>query len=100
VVRRHGERLEALLGEPLADSDIPELPAWDRLEPAEERLLKRLGGLLRETAKRESIAAPLIATRRELEKLIRGRRDLPLLSGWRRDVAGAALLEAVEAGAP
>ncbi len=98
VQRRHGTHLERLLEEPVQDPEIPALTGRDRLEPAEERLLKQLAALVRTVSEREAISAPLIATRKELERLVRGERELAVLAGWRRDIAGAALLEAVEPG--
>ncbi len=98
VQRRHGSDLERLLELPMEDGEIPALTPRDRLEPAEERQLKRLAALVRAASERETIAAPLIATRKELERLVRGERELAVLTGWRRDVAGAALLEALEPG--
>ncbi len=52
---------------------------------------------MRRTAEAESIAAPLIAPRKELERLVRGERELPVLTGWRREIAGDALLKALAA---
>jgi hypothetical protein len=37
----------------------------------------------------------VLATRRELEKLAAGRRDVSLLRGWRAQVAGEKLLAAL-----
>lgn len=96
VWRRHGERLEALLAE-ASVGPMPDRPAAVRLEPAQDRLVRRLMGRLRELAERHRVAAPLLATRRDVERLVLGRRDLPLLSGWRRDLAGAELLALAEA---
>jgi hypothetical protein len=37
----------------------------------------------------------VLATRRELAALVRGARELPVLSGWRREVIGEPLLAAL-----
>ncbi len=40
-----------------------------------------------------------LASRRDLERLLRGARDVPLLTGWRWQVAGQALAAQLPAAA-
>lgn len=90
----------ALLERVAGEGDTAE-PLWDDAEPlggAERKLMKRLMKRLQERAAEERIAPALIANRRMLEQLVRGRRDLPLLEGWRKEVVGSELLEMVEGG--
>jgi ribonuclease D len=96
VMRRHGDTLLALLHE-AADAEPPERPAPARLEPAQDRLARKLMARLRALAEQHRVSAPLLATRRDVEALVLGRRDLPLLQGWRRDLAGAELLGLLDA---
>ena len=91
VLRRHGETLLALLRE-AAQAEPPERPAPARMEPAQDRLARKLMARLRELAEQHRISAPLLATRKDVEALVLGRRDLPLLEGWRRELAGEELL--------
>jgi ribonuclease D len=93
VRRRHAADLEALLAPPVAPGEIPVVARRERLEPAEERQLRQLSAVIRKAAEQESISAPLIAPRKELERLVRGERGVAVLTGWRREVAGNALLE-------
>jgi ribonuclease D len=44
------------------------------------------------------IAPSMIATRSEIRSLVSGRRDLPLLRGWRRDLVGKEILAMLEGG--
>lgn len=97
VARRHGGALADLLAR-AADDPPPERPAGGRMEPAQDRAARKLMGRLREIAQTRQVSAPLVATRRDVERLVLGDRDLPLLSGWRREIAGQALLEMLEAG--
>ncbi len=97
VRRKHGGDLEALLAAPVTAAEVPATSRQERLEPEKERQLKKLAALVRRTAEAESIAAPLIAPRKELERLVRGERELPVLTGWRREIAGDALLKALAA---
>jgi ribonuclease D len=48
------------------------------------------------------VAPTLIATRSDVERLVRegARAAIPLLQGWRRELAGEEMLRALEAGAP
>ena len=45
--------------------------------------------------KQLEISAEVLATRRELERLASGRRDVSLLRGWRAEVVGEKLLAAL-----
>jgi len=98
VLRRHGETLLALLRD-AADAEPPEAQALARLEPAQDRLARKLMARVRELSEQHGISAPLLATRRDIEALVRGRRDLALLEGWRRELVGAELLTAIERAA-
>lgn len=95
VLRRHGETLLGLLRE-AAGTQAPERPAPARLEPAQDRLARRRMKQLRELAERHRVSAPLLATRRDIDALVQGRRDLPLLAGWRHELAGESLLQILE----
>jgi ribonuclease D len=91
VVRRHGRALLELLRDASRATPPPRtLPA--RLEPAQDRAVRKLMARLRDLAAAHRVSAPLIATRRDVEALVLGRRDLALLEGWRRELAGEALL--------
>ncbi|MFX0545799.1 ribonuclease D [Roseovarius sp. S1116L3] len=48
--------------------------------------------LLKGVADREGVASKLIATAADLDAIAAGQRDVPALSGWRRDVFGAEAL--------
>ncbi len=48
-----------------------------------------------EVAKGLEINAEVLATRRELEKLAAGKRDVSLLRGWRSEIVGERLLAAL-----
>jgi len=96
LLRRHGETL-LRLARAAGTVTPPERPAPARLEPAQERRAGRLMSRLREIAEQQRVSAPLLATRKDVEALVLGRRDLPLLAGWRRELAGEELLQMVEA---
>jgi ribonuclease D len=56
---------------------------------------KKLLLRLREISETQNIAPSLIANRSTIERLVLGERDLPLLKGWRSEVAGKELLNII-----
>jgi ribonuclease D len=95
VVRKCGDELLELV----RAADIPEppppLPRRERPDPAQVALVKKLSDIANEAAKQLEISGEVLATRRELEKLAAGKRDVSLLRGWRADVVGQKLLAAL-----
>jgi ribonuclease D len=63
--------------------------------PDEVRRMKSLQERLQAIAKELGIQPEVLATRRELAALVRGARELPVLTGWRRSVIGEPLLSAL-----
>lgn len=63
--------------------------------PEQIRQLKNLQQRLQAVAAELNIQPEVLATRRELALLVRGARELPVLSGWRREVIGEPLLAAL-----
>jgi ribonuclease D len=95
VVRKCGEELLALVRDAGISDPPPPLPRRERPDPAQLALVKRLADIAAEVAKGLEINSEVLATRRELEKLAGGRRDVNLLRGWRKDVVGEKLLAAL-----
>lgn len=63
--------------------------------PQQVRQMKSLQQRLQATAKELGVQPEVLATRRELAALLRGVRELPVMTGWRRSVIGERLLEAL-----
>ncbi|MCU7930628.1 MAG: ribonuclease D [Candidatus Thiodiazotropha sp. (ex Codakia rugifera)] len=55
--------------------------------------MDRLLDHLHQTAEDEAIPPTLLTNRRDLERLVAGERELPILRGWRRTLVGEKLLE-------
>lgn len=96
---RNGEALLAAIRRGLAtpESEWPEIPRSRRLEPESAGLVDLLQAVLKVRAQEEEIAPSLLATASDLEALVETRKgqalpDLPILRGWRRTLAGEALL--------
>jgi ribonuclease D len=92
VVRKCGEELLTLVCAAGISDPPPPLPRRERPDPEQMALVKRLADLSADVAKQLEISPEVLATRRELEKLAAGRRDVSLLRGWRAQVLGEKLL--------
>ncbi len=67
-----------------------------RLNSNQEAIADLLVCSLRLLAKTNNITHTALATRKELEKMVTGARDLEILHGWRRALAGDDLLKVLE----
>jgi ribonuclease D len=66
-----------------------------RPDPIKTALLKKLGVLNQTIAADVGLSPEVLATRRDLEQLVDGRRDIGMLRGWRREVVGKRMLAAL-----
>lgn len=96
LLKRHGEQLLSLVAESRA---LPRT-SWPqdkqppaRLSPNQEALADLLMCCLRLLAEKNQVSPAVLASRSALDQLIAGERDLELLHGWRRMLAGESLLE-------
>lgn len=92
TVERHGEALLALVESAPQAFDLPLNTGL--LDGPQKALLRQLADRMREIAESLGVPATLIAPRAELEALVRfgASARATLLQGWRREVAGEALL--------
>lgn len=96
--QRFGAEIIALLAK-ARDQAPPQRPGGARpipLEPAEDALVDTLMAALRLLAAEHGVNPSVLGTRKDLERLLRGEGDSPLLHGWRGDLAGRALLEILQ----
>jgi len=99
-VEKYGEALIAAVKQGLAvqDHELPHVEKRKRIDPETAGLADLLGTALKVRAVEASIAPQLLATSAELEvfALHRGKgpaEQLPLMQGWRRQLAGEHLLK-------
>jgi ribonuclease D len=95
VVRKSGDELLALVQAAGIADPPPPLSRRERPDAAQVALVKKLADVANEVAKQLDVSLEVIATRRELEKLAAGKRDVSLLRGWRAQVVGEKLLAAL-----
>ena len=93
-IRREGPTLIGLIGEA---ADLPR-EQWPKdkerptpLSAQQEAMVDLLSAALQLIADQHQLSPAAIATRKELEKLVRGEPDCILLEGWRHLLAGDAL---------
>lgn len=96
IIRRYGDSLLQLLQ---TASQLPR-EQWprdnftpDQLTPEQEAMGDLLYCALRLLAATNNMSAAAIAGRKQLQALIQGERDLALMRGWRKTVAGDPLLD-------
>jgi ribonuclease D len=90
-----GDDILAAIHESPAGPPVETVEEPSRPGPAEVRQMKALQQRLLAVAGELGIQPEILATRRELTALVRGARELPVLSGWRRAVIGEPLLAAL-----
>jgi ribonuclease D len=92
LAKRHGAELLRLLGE--SSSAAPERErAPAALTVRQDALVDALYAVLRLKAAAGDVSAASLANRAELERLVRGERELEILKDWRLAMAGQALLD-------
>jgi len=99
MLDRYGDTLITLVKNALAGRHHPP-PSRQRptpLAPAQEPLLDLLMAVVRQRALEENITPSAVCNRKDLERLLAGQREIPLLQGWRRAMVGE-LLQQVLAG--
>ncbi len=80
-----------------ADIENPPPPIVARARPSPEQtaLVKKLGALNQAIAQALGVSPEVLATRRDIEQLAEGGRDVAMLQGWRREVVGEPMLAAL-----
>jgi ribonuclease D len=95
LVKRRGAELLACVEAANVPDPPPPAPPRPRPDPLKSALVKKLGGICQEVARELDLVPEVLATRRDLERLVDGQRDGTLLRGWRRTVLGERLLAAL-----
>jgi len=90
--KRHGDGILQAITRGLAHEPRRLFMRTAPLDAAQTQRRERMQSLVQERATALGIHPPVIATRRDLDTLVRGSDQTPVLSGWRRQVVGEALL--------
>lgn len=78
-------------GQAMGTDDLPAPKRRERSSAEAEGAIDLMNALLRIISERSGVATQLIATREDLLDLAQGREGARLRSGWRHELAGAAL---------
>jgi len=101
VVRKRGEELLSIMAAARSAAVPGDSEAVGRRpDTAELTLAARLMDTVRAEAARLGLSPELLATRRDVEAVAQGQRDVAVLRGWRRGAIGERLLAVVAAGNP
>ncbi len=97
TVSRAGDAILATIRDAVVAADAGKRTDEDpgRPGPDDLRRVKSLQERLQTIARDLGIQPEVLATRRELAALVRGARQLPVMTGWRRSVIGEPLLAAL-----
>jgi len=79
----------------IPDPPPPPPSPRQRPDPEKQALVRKLSGVNQAIATDLGLSPEILATRRDLEQLVEGRRELPILRGWRRGIVGERLLAAL-----
>lgn len=95
-IRHHsGEEILTIIAAAQMPSPLTPLPQRRRPEATEIETVRKLAQLTQQAGRELGIAPEILATRREMERLVAGDRDSGPLAGWRRAVIGERLLGAL-----
>jgi ribonuclease D len=95
-VKNCGEEVVTLVGHTAAPYPPYAPPRRERPDPERLARVKKLSAVLQATAAELALSPEILVTRRDLEKLAAGDRDVGALSGWRRAQIGERLLTALD----
>lgn len=102
-VDRHGAQLLAAITSVLAlpPSAWPEVPSERKPDPESTGIVELLQAVLKARAAEEGIAPTMLATSADLQTLVEAKQnrtalDVPILRGWRRQLAGDLLLQVLD----
>ena len=96
IARRQGQAIIDVVRQATAEIDGGDMQLQQEPLPAppDKNSVKRLTGIVRNTADAIGIAPEVLATRKDVTGILNGREDVRALTGWRRAAIGESLLEA------
>lgn len=80
----------------IPESQWPVSERVTTLTTEQEAIVDLLMGVVRMRAVQNDVTAAALVTRKELESLVSGERDISVLAGWRRELVGDELLQCLD----
>jgi ribonuclease D len=93
IVRKYGRELLALVAKAAdtAPAPLPRTKLRQRLTPSQDAAVDVMQAVVRLVGEENRINPSVLANRNQLEQLLLGNTDVPVLQGWRRQLAGERL---------
>jgi ribonuclease D len=95
VVRNCADEILKMVSTANIPQPAPPIPSRPRPNPEQTALVKKLGALNQAIAQDLGLSPEVLATRRDIEQLAEGGRDVAILQGWRRAIIGEPMLAAL-----
>ncbi|MGA8705881.1 MAG: ribonuclease D [Steroidobacteraceae bacterium] len=95
ILNHSGTQILAAIESAQLSPRLPPLPQRQRPDPETTAAVRKLSQLAQQVGRELGLAPEILATRREMERLVAGNRDGGVLKGWRREVIGERLLGAL-----
>ena len=95
ILNHSGPELVAIVEQAHLPARLAPLPQRQRPDPETTAAIRKLTQLAQQIGRELGMAPEILATRREMERLVSGARDGSVLKGWRRAVIGERLLGAL-----
>jgi ribonuclease D len=95
LIKHCGEEILECVRAAHIPEPAPLIETRQRPDPTKAALLRSLGALNQAIAGELGLSPEVLATRRDLEQLADGKRDVAVLRGWRRAVVGERMLAAL-----
>ena len=94
-VERHGQAIieQITAGKEVPKEQWPKICKPTPLSNQQDAVVDLLMALLRKQCDDQSITPSAVATRKDLESLVRGDEDVQLLQGWRHEIVGQTLAD-------
>ena len=80
----------------IPESDWPQTNTVSPLSNEQRKIVKQAQSFIRERAEQLNMSPSLLATRSVVEKLVRGKRELEILSSWKKDLIGDELVQLID----
>lgn len=98
LIKRHGEDILAVIrgSKALPKEQWPEIEPQLRLDARQEALVDALMAVVRVRGLENGVSPSILTTRKELEQLVLGYKDSPILHGWRGALVGHELMAVLQ----
>lgn len=93
TIERHGQEFLDIIkhAKTLTKEQWPTVKKSQPLTTQQDAIVDALLALLRKTCAEQAISPVAVAVRKDIERLVKGETDIPILQGWRYEIVGQHL---------